>query len=113
VPATIVIIGDISRLRVIAEIDESDIGRIENGQRAHVTADAFPGRKFGGTVTRMAYRMGKKEVHTDDPAQKIDAKVQEATIDLDSDVKLPVGLRVDVFVELGSKGQPVGRLETR
>ena len=113
VPATIVIIGDISRLRVIAEIDESDIGRIEIGQRAYVTADAFPGRRSAGTVTRMAYRMGKKEVHTDDPAQKIDAKVQEATIDLDPDVQLPVGLRVDVFVEVGSIGRAGGRVEKR
>jgi HlyD family secretion protein len=105
VPTTIAIVGDIRRLRVRAEIDETDVARIGSGQRAYVTADAYGGQRLTGTVAAIACRMGKKAVHTDDPAERIDAKVLEALIDLDPEVRLPVGLRVDVFVETGASGR--------
>ena len=46
-----------------------------------------------------AARMGKKAVYSDDPAEKRDTKVLEALIDLDKQESLPVGLRIDVFIE--------------
>jgi HlyD family secretion protein len=98
-PTPILQIGDKSSLRVRAEIDETDIGRLAVGQRAAITADAYPGERFGGTVARIAPRMGKKRVYTDDPTEKLDTKVLEALIDLDPTVRLPVGLRVDVRIE--------------
>jgi HlyD family secretion protein len=95
-PTPIAVVGDLGRLRVRAEVDETDIGRIARGQRVEVTADAFPGQKFGGTVARVAQRLGAKAVQTGRPADKVDMKVLQATIDLDPEVRLPVGLRVDV-----------------
>ena len=99
VPSTIVVMGDISRLRVRAEIDETDIGRVRPGQRAYAVVDAYRGQRFTGTIAKIASRMGRKAVHTEDPAEKIDAKVLDAEIDLDADTRLPIGLRVDVFVD--------------
>ncbi len=95
-PTPIAIVGDLSRLRVRAEVDETDIGRIAVGQRVEVTADAYPGKKFGGTVARIAQRLGAKAVQTGRPSEKVDMKVLQALIDLDPEVRLPVGLRVDV-----------------
>jgi HlyD family secretion protein len=105
-PTPIAIVGDLSRLRVRAEVDETDIGHIALGQRVEVSADAFPDRKFGGTVARIARRFGAKEVQTGRPAEKTDMKVLQVMIDLDPDVKLPVGLRVDLSFLAG-----VGRTE--
>ncbi|MCW2272990.1 HlyD family efflux transporter periplasmic adaptor subunit [Rhodoblastus acidophilus] len=95
-PTPIAIVGDLSRLRVRAEVDETDIGRIAVGQRVEVTADAYPGKKFGGTVARIAQRLGAKAVQTGRPSEKVDMKVLQAMIDLDPEVRLPVGLRIDV-----------------
>jgi HlyD family secretion protein len=97
-PTPILEVGDTSRLRVRAEIDQTDIGRVAVGDHAWVTADAYPGRRFGGVVTWLAARVGRKTVHTDDPADRSDTQVLDALIDLDHGVALPVGLRVDVTI---------------
>jgi HlyD family secretion protein len=96
-PTPIAIVGDLSRLRVRAEVDETDIGHVRLGQRVEVTADAYPGQRFGGQVARISQRLGAKLVNTGRPAERADMKVMQALIDLDPGVKLPVGLRVDVF----------------
>ncbi|HUO54271.1 MAG TPA: HlyD family efflux transporter periplasmic adaptor subunit [Rhodoblastus sp.] len=96
-PTHIAIVGDVSRLRLRAEVDETDIGHIRVGQRIEAKADAFPGKSFGGTVARIAERLGSKRISTGLPSEKIDMKVLQVLIDLDPDVKLPVGLRMDVY----------------
>ncbi len=47
-------LSDLSRIFVVASVDESDIGRIEVGQDVEVTADAFPNMEFDGKVIRIA-----------------------------------------------------------
>ncbi len=96
-PTAVAIVGDLSRLRVRAEVDETDVSQIAVGQRVEVTADAFRGQKFDGTVYRVSSRMGAKQVQTGRPADRTDTKVLQVLIDLDAAVKLPVGLRVDAY----------------
>jgi HlyD family secretion protein len=93
-------IGDISRLRVRAEIDETEVGRLKLGQRASMTAPSYPNRRFSGVIARIGLRMGRKNVRSDEPREKNDTNVLDVLIDLDDvAVRLPVGLRVDVFLE--------------
>jgi len=94
----IVTVADDSRLRVRIDVDETDVGRIRPGQRAYVTADAFPGRKFWGRVARVGRLLGKKNVQTDEPTERVDTKVLETLVELDNGHELPLGLRVDAFV---------------
>ena len=47
-------IADMSRLFIIADIDETDIGSIKIGHAVQITADAFPEQVLNGTVTRIA-----------------------------------------------------------
>ena len=97
----IVALGDVSRLRVRADIDEADIAALCAGQRAYVTAGAYGDRKFYGRVYRVGQALGRKNVHTDEPAERLDAKILETLIDLDHGQHLPPNLRVDVFIETG------------
>lgn len=48
---TFLTIVDLDRLEVWAYVDETDIGRIEAGQRATFTVDAYPDTEFAGRVT--------------------------------------------------------------
>ncbi|GAW28335.1 efflux RND transporter periplasmic adaptor subunit [Carboxydocella sp. ULO1] len=41
-------------LQVVVPVDETDIGKIYTGQKAEITVDAYPERKFAGTVTEIA-----------------------------------------------------------
>jgi HlyD family secretion protein len=94
----IVTVADISTLRVRMDVDENDVGHVRPGQRAYVTAEAFPGQKFWGQVIRVGRLLGRKNVRTEEPAEKNDTKVLETLIELEGGATLPVGLRVDAFV---------------
>lgn len=50
---TLVKMADLSAVQARALIDEVDIGRIAPGQPAAVTVEAYPGRTFRGTVTKI------------------------------------------------------------
>ncbi len=45
------VIADPAALRVTADVDERDVGRLAEGQQAVLRADTFPGRTFPATVT--------------------------------------------------------------
>jgi multidrug efflux pump subunit AcrA (membrane-fusion protein) len=47
---TFVTVVDLERLQVNAYVDEVDIGKIDDGQQATFTVDAFPARDFKGRV---------------------------------------------------------------
>ena len=78
------------------------MGKIAVGQRAYVTADAFPGQKFSGKVVRVGRLLGKKNVRTDEPTERVDTKILETLVELDSGRELPLGLRVDAFIQVSS-----------
>jgi HlyD family secretion protein len=54
-----------------------------------------------GKVAEIGRRMGRKNVRTDDPTERIDTKILEVVIDLDEPGTLVPGLRVTSFVEAG------------
>lgn len=49
-PELFVIAKDLRDMQVETSIDEADVGRVQVGQRASFTVDAFPGRQFNGQV---------------------------------------------------------------
>jgi HlyD family secretion protein len=49
-PKLFVIANDLRRMQILASVDESDIGRIEAGQPAEFTVQAFQNRRFSGVV---------------------------------------------------------------
>ena len=52
-PELFVIAADLTKMRVIANIDESDVGRIRPGQRVTFTVDAYPAEEFEGAVSQI------------------------------------------------------------
>ena len=98
VPDPIVTIGATDRLRVRVDVDEADISKLTVGQRAYVTADAYGGKRFWGHIVRIGQELGRKNVRTDEPTERVDQKILETMIELDSAEKLPIGLRVNTFI---------------
>jgi multidrug resistance efflux pump len=94
-------IGDISRLRVRAEVDELDVARVKAGQRAYVRADAFGDRRFAGVVTEVGQSLGKKQIRTEHTGERVDTKVLEVLVALDQSAGLRPRLRVDVYIDAG------------
>ena len=52
-PTLFTIAQDLTNMRVIADIDEADIGEVKEGQRVSFTVDAFPQDVFQGSVTQV------------------------------------------------------------
>jgi len=52
-PELFTIAQDLTNMRVIADIDEADIGGVKEGQRVSFTVDAFPDDQFEGHVTQV------------------------------------------------------------
>ena len=52
-PELFTIAQDLTDMRVIADIDEADIGGVKEGQHVTFTVDAFPDDKFDGQVTQV------------------------------------------------------------
>jgi len=52
-PKLFVIANDLSRMQILASVDESDIGKIEAGQPVSFTVQSFPDRTFTGSVEQV------------------------------------------------------------
>ena len=57
------LLGDVSALRVRAELDERDLVKVRVGQRVVVRADAFRGREFDGKVASIDQVVGPGRIN--------------------------------------------------
>ena len=94
----IVTVADRSSVRVRMDVDEADVARIAVGQKAYITADAYGTRRFSGRVLRVGQILGRKNIRTDEPTERVDQKVLETLIELEDGHELPIGLRVRAFI---------------
>ena len=65
-PVLFVIAQDLRKMRVLADVDEADVGKIAEGMDADCVVDAFPGEIFHGKVSQIRYsaeqRLGRRHV---------------------------------------------------
>jgi HlyD family secretion protein len=95
--AVLVSFGDLSGLKVRAEVEERDAPKIKVGQRVVVRADAYPDREFEGKVTLIGSALGTPRISTRGPRRPNDVEVLEVQAMLDGTPPLLTGMRVDVF----------------
>ena len=99
----IMAIGKTDRMVVVAEVYESDIGRVRLDRTAIITSEngSFEG-EIRGKVSNIGLQIGKRDVLDTDPAADVDARVVEVDILLDPEDSLKVsGLtNAKVFVEI-------------
>ncbi|MEA5515192.1 ABC exporter membrane fusion protein [Nodularia sp. UHCC 0506] len=75
-------IGQTSEMYVIAEVYESDIGKVHPGQKVQIFGDFLP-IELQGTVARKGLQVRRQNVINTDPASNIDNRVVEVYIRLD------------------------------
>lgn len=78
----IVTLGQTQQMKAIAEVYQSDILKIQEGQPATITSPVIPD-SLQGTVERIGLQVEQQQVVDEDPAANIDAKVVEVHIRLD------------------------------
>jgi multidrug resistance efflux pump len=83
-------------LRIRAELEESDVGKIKNGQDVEVYADAYRDTVFHGKVYKVFSVVRRKAQRTFDPAASFDINTQGIYIRLDDFSGLKDGMTVNV-----------------
>ncbi len=88
-PTLFTIAQDLTDMRVIADIDEADIGDVRDGQRVTFTVDAFPDDVFEGNVTQVRQQ----------PTTESNVVTYEVVISApNTDLKLKPGLTANVTI---------------
>ena len=88
-PELFTIAQDLTDMRVIADIDEADIGGVREGQRVAFTVDAFPDDSFEGKVTQVRQQ----------PTTESNVVTYEVVISApNNDLKLKPGLTANVTI---------------
>ncbi len=88
-PELFVIAQDLTNMRVIADIDEADIGEVKEGQRVSFTVDAFPSDVFEGKVTQV-----RQQATTESNVVTYEVVISAPNADL----KLKPGLTANVTI---------------
>jgi HlyD family secretion protein len=111
--------ADLALVQVRTLVDETDIGKIQVGQRATVTVDAFPNRPFEGTVLKIEPQAQTEQNVTMFPVLvRIDNREGLLRPGMNSEVEVHVGQREQVLAvpnsalrtqrDVGSAAQVLG-----
>ncbi len=72
-------LGETDKMTVVAEVYETDLHRLAEGQSAVITSPALA-EPATGKVSKVGFRVGKMDVLSSDPVAETDARVVETTI---------------------------------
>lgn len=97
------VFADDSKLRVRVEVDELYIQQVKVGQPAVIGGPNLHGLEVRGRVVEIRNIMGPKTVFTRDPSERRDLDVGQVLIELVEPLSAPLGLQVDVRLEVGSQ----------
>lgn len=97
-PTLFTIAADLTKMQVIADVDEADIGNVEDGQRVSFTVDAYPNDVFEGTVKQI--RLGDSSSSSSSSSTSTSTVVTyEVVITADNpDLKLKPRLTANVTI---------------
>jgi HlyD family secretion protein len=93
---TLLKMANLSLVQVRTLVDETDIGKVQPGQEAAVTVDAYPNRTFEGTVLKIEPQAQTEQNVTVFPVQ---VRIQN------QDGLLRPGMNTEVEIHIGSRQQ--------
>lgn len=116
---TLMKMADLNQVQVRTLVDETDIGKVQPGQRATVTVDAYPQRPFSGTVLKIEPQAQTEQNVTMFPVLvRIDNREGLLRPGMNSEVEIHVGRRDSVLAvptaalrtqrDVGSAAQVLG-----
>ena len=96
-PTLFTIAADLTRMQVVADVDEADIGGVKEGQRVSFTVDAYPDDVFEGKVTQI--RLGSSESSSSASATSESVVTYEVVISADNpELKLKPRLTANISI---------------
>lgn len=101
-PGTAVVtVGDLVNVWLRGYVQESDLGRVKVGQRATVTTDTYPGKKYEGRVSFIAQEAEFTPKNVQTPKERVKL-VYRIKIDITNPkMELKPGMPADAVIETG------------
>ena len=99
-PEPLIILSDTRQLRAVAEVDEFDAMRVQLGQVCHIESDGTVGILARGHIVEIEPQMHPKQLYGQWAGERTDTFSRRVWIKLEEQIDLPVGLPVDVFIEV-------------
>jgi HlyD family secretion protein len=106
-PRGLLELGRTDRMYVVAEVYETDIGRVQLGQHAIARSPALQ-HPVVGKVERISYLVARSDALGLDPIARTDSRVVEVRILLDEPAKVAALTNLEVTVQIGGP-EPVDR----
>jgi HlyD family secretion protein len=94
----IMVVSDLSRMLVRAEVDETDVVDMTIGQKAKISVDAFPDTTFAGTVTEIGNTAKRSSISTVEGQTNFEVKV----VFDDNVPQVRPGMTADVDISTGT-----------
>src|SRR5262245_27112424 len=94
----ILVVSDMSRMLVKAEVDETDVVDMKLGQKAKISVDAFPDTTFAGTVTEIGNTAKRSTISTVEGQTNFEVEV----VFDDNVPQVRPGMTADVDIETGT-----------
>lgn len=98
----VMLLGDLRRMHVRAEVFEADVGEIASGGRVRITGRALP-QELSGEVAWVGLRVARQTLVREDPAATLDARMVEVMVVLDEEssrrAEALTGMQVRAFFE--------------
>ncbi|WP_165922958.1 efflux RND transporter periplasmic adaptor subunit [Sulfurirhabdus autotrophica] len=95
----LVMIADLSKMRVEAEVDEFDVGRIVTGAKVQITAEGYVNQSWQGKVEEIPDAVVDRRLKPQDPGRPSDTRVLLVKIALLEPTPLKLGQRVEVEMQ--------------
>jgi RND family efflux transporter MFP subunit len=92
-------VADLGRVRIEAEVDEFDAGRMRLGAPVRVTAEGFDGARWSGVIEEIPDAVSGRVLKPQDPGKPTDTRILLVKIRLDGPTPLKLGQRVEVTIE--------------
>ena len=97
-PTLFVLAADLTKMQVLASLDESDVGRIRPGQLVRFRVDAFPTEEFIGNVTQVRLQ----------PTTVQNVVTYQTVIDVPNPgLKLKPGMTANVNIEIARRADVI------
>lgn len=98
-PTLFTIAADLTKMQVVADVDEADIGGVKEGQRVTFTVDAYPEDTFEGRVTQIRLGSSKSSSTSSTSTSSETVVTYEVVISADNpDLKLKPRLTANVNI---------------
>jgi HlyD family secretion protein len=93
-PTLFTIANDLTKMQVLASIDEADVGQVKQGIKAGFTVDAFPGETFTGEISQL--RLNSQNLQN--------VVTYSAVIDVaNPDLKLRPGMTANITISVARR----------